>query len=76
VAAAPSGAHQLGRLPLASVVSVEQSVQPNTLTTFQQLNSATIQGVPFPGRTVGEALDFMKAKAAEILPFGFTMTSG
>jgi multidrug efflux pump len=47
-------------------------VQPNSLTTFQQLNSATIQGVPFPGRTVGEALDFMKAKAAEHLPFGFT----
>jgi multidrug efflux pump len=59
-------------VPLASVVSIEQSVQPNTLTTFQQLNSATIQGVPFPGRTVGEALDFMKAKAAEHLPFGFT----
>ena len=59
-------------VPLASVVSIEQSVQPNALTTFQQLNSATIQGVPFPGRTVGEALDFMKAKAAEHLPFGFT----
>jgi multidrug efflux pump len=61
-----------GLVPLASVVSIEQSVQPNSLTTFQQLNSATIQGVPFPGRTVGEALDFMKAKAAEHLPFGFT----
>jgi multidrug efflux pump len=59
-------------VPLASVVSIEQSVQPNSLTTFQQLNSATIQGVPFPGRTVGEALDFMKAKAAQHLPFGFT----
>ena len=55
-------------VPLASVISIAQSVQPNTLTTFQQLNSATIQGVPFPGRTVGEALDFMKAKAAEHLP--------
>jgi multidrug efflux pump len=59
-------------VPLASVVSIDQSVQPNTLTTFQQLNSATIQGVPFPGRTVGEALDFMKAKAKEHLPFGFS----
>jgi hydrophobe/amphiphile efflux-1 (HAE1) family protein len=61
-----------GLVPLASVVSIDQSVQPNTLTTFQQLNSATIQGVPFPGRTVGEALDFMKAKAKEHLPYGFT----
>src|SRR5262249_44799015 len=59
-------------VPLASVVSIEQSVQPNTLTTFQQLNAATLSGVPFPGRTVGEALDFLKAKAAEILPFGFS----
>jgi multidrug efflux pump len=57
-------------VPLASVVSIEQSVQPNALTTFQQLNSATLQAVPFPGRTVGEALDFLKAKAAEILPRG------
>jgi multidrug efflux pump len=59
-------------VPLASVVSIEQSVQPNTLTTFQQLNAATLQGVPFPGRTVGEVLDFLKAKAAEILPYGFS----
>jgi multidrug efflux pump len=59
-------------VPLASVVSIGHSVQPNTLTTFQQLNSATLQGVPFPGRTVGEALDFLKAKAKEHLPYGFT----
>jgi multidrug efflux pump len=59
-------------VPLGSVVSIAHSVQPNTLTTFQQLNSATIQGVPFPGRTVGEALDFLKAKAKEHLPAGFT----
>ena len=59
-------------VPLASIVSVEQSVQPNSLTTFQQLNAATLTGVPFPGRTIGEALDFLKAKAAEHLPAGFT----
>ena len=29
-------------------------------------------GVPFPGRTVGEAIDFLKTKAAEKLPEGFT----
>jgi multidrug efflux pump len=31
-----------------------------------------LQGVPFPGRTVGEAIDFLKAKAAEKLPEGFS----
>jgi multidrug efflux pump len=59
-------------VPLSSVASVEHSVQPNALTTFQQLNSAMLQGVPFPGRTIGEAIDFLKATAAEKLPEGFT----
>jgi multidrug efflux pump len=46
-------------------------VQPNSLTNFQQLNSATLSAVPFPGRTVGEAIDFLKQKA-ESFPEGFT----
>jgi multidrug efflux pump len=62
-----------GRLvPLSTVVDVRESVQPNALTSFQQLNSAILSGVPFPGRTVGEAIDFLKAKAADIFPEGFT----
>lgn len=59
-------------VPLATIATVSQSVQPNALTSFQQLNSATLSGVPFPGRTLGEALDFLKAKAAEIFPEGFS----
>ncbi len=59
-------------VPLSSIVSVEQSVQPNALNTFQQLNSAVLTGVPFPGRTVGEALDLLKDKAAKHMPAGFT----
>jgi multidrug efflux pump len=59
-------------VPLSSVVSIEQSVQPNALNTFQQLNSATLTGVPFPGRSVGEALDFLKASAAKHMPEGFS----
>jgi hydrophobe/amphiphile efflux-1 (HAE1) family protein len=58
-------------VPLSSVATIEQSVQPNALTSFQQLNSAMLQGVPFPGRTVGEAIAFLKEKAAEKLPQGF-----
>jgi multidrug efflux pump len=62
-----------GRLvPLSTVVDVRQSVQPNALTSFQQLNSAILQGVPFPGRTVGEVIDFLKSKSAELFPEGFT----
>ena len=59
-------------VPLANVVDIRQSVQPNALTSFQQLNSAILQGVPFPGRTVGEVIDFLKGKSAEVFPEGFT----
>jgi multidrug efflux pump len=59
-------------VPLSAVASVSEEVQPNALTSFQQLNSATLSGVPFPGRTLGEALDFLKAKSAEIFPEGYS----
>jgi hypothetical protein len=59
-------------VPLSSIATVEQSIQPNALTSFQQLNSATLSGVPFPGRTVGEAIDFLKATARQKLPEGFS----
>jgi hydrophobe/amphiphile efflux-1 (HAE1) family protein len=57
-------------VPLSSFISLGQSVQPNSLKTFQQLNSATLQGVPFPGRTVGEAVTFLQQKADELFPHG------
>ena len=62
--------------PLSAVATVSDVVQPNALTSFQQLNSATLSGVPFPGRTLGEALDFLKAKAKEIFPEGYSYDFG
>ena len=59
-------------VPLATVATISRTTQPNALTNFQQLSSATLQGVPFPGHTLGEALDFLKAKAKEIFPAGYT----
>jgi multidrug efflux pump len=59
-------------VPLSTVADVRQSVQPNALTSFQQLNSAILQGVPFPGRTLGEVIDFLKSKSEELFPHGFT----
>jgi hydrophobe/amphiphile efflux-1 (HAE1) family protein len=58
-------------VPLSNVATVTKVVQPNALTNFQQLNSATLSAVPFPGRTVGEAIDFLKQKAATSFPEGF-----
>ncbi len=60
-------------VPLSTIASVSQSTQPNSLPTFQQLNSATLSGVPFPGRTLGEALAFLDKTAKTIMPEGFTV---
>jgi len=58
-----SAAHQIRRLgSLATVASLSTTVQPNGLPTFQQLNAATLQGVPFPGHTLGEAIGFLQQK--------------
>ncbi len=59
-------------IPLSTVVSVTEKTQPNALTSFQQLNSATLSGVPFPGHTLGETLTFLQSKAKEIFPEGYT----
>ncbi len=59
-------------VPLASVASVAESVQPTALTSFQQLNSATLQGVPFPGRSLGEVIGFLQETARSTFPEGYT----
>ena len=59
-------------VPLSAIATINTSVQPNALTNFQQLSSATLSGVPFPGRTIGEAIDFLTAKSKEIFPEGYT----
>ena len=59
-------------VPLSTVASVTAKLQPNALTSFQQLNSATLSGVPFPGHTLGEALTFLQAKASELFPEGYS----
>jgi len=63
-----------GRLiPLSTIATLKDTVQPRTLNRFQQLNSAKIQAAQPPGITVDEALKVLEKKAAEILPKGFTM---
>ena len=50
-------------VPLSTIATISTTVQPNALTNFQQLSSATLSGVPFPGRTLGEALDFSECES-------------
>ena len=65
--AAPNGA----QIPLSTVVSIETATEPNALTKYNQLPSATFSAVPMPGVTMGQAVDFLEQKAREILPAGF-----
>ena len=60
------------QIPLSTVVRIENAIEPNALTQFAQLNSATLQAMPAPGVTMGAAVKFLEAKAQEILPSGFT----
>ena len=57
-------------IPLSTLVKLEESVEPQQLKRFQQLNSVTITGVPRPGVTLGEALAVLDTAAAEILAAG------
>ena len=58
-------------VPLSTVVRVSTGTEPNALTQYNQLNSATFSAVPMPGVTIGQAVDFLRGQAAEILPADF-----
>jgi len=61
-----------GRLiPLSTVASLTNTTQPRTLNRFQQLNAVKISGVAI--RPLDEALRFLEAQAAKILPDGYTL---
>nr|BBJ05679.1 acriflavine resistance protein B [Marinobacter nauticus] len=59
-------------VPLSSVVSFSEDVEPSNRTQFNQLNSLTLQGVVMPGVAAGTAMDFMEQTAAEVFPQGFS----
>jgi multidrug efflux pump len=58
------------QVPLSTLVKVETGTNPNALSHYNQLNSATFSAVPMPGVTVGQAVDFLE-NAAKQLPSGF-----
>jgi len=63
-------------VPLSTVVTLVEKTRPNAITHFQQLNSATIQGMMRPGTTLGQALDFLHTAAQNNLPKGFDFDYG
>ncbi|MBS0287979.1 MAG: efflux RND transporter permease subunit [Proteobacteria bacterium] len=60
-------------VPLSTIASLKTTVAPESVNHFQQLNSATIMGVPFPGITMGQVLDYLTELGKEMLPSGYTM---
>ncbi|RFP18822.1 MULTISPECIES: efflux RND transporter permease subunit [unclassified Duganella] len=63
----PSGA----MIPASTVASIKYSVQPESVTRFQQLNSATISGVT--GASQGEILEYLRNTVKEVAPSGYTV---
>ncbi len=59
------------QIPLSTVVSLSTATDPNALTHYDQLNSATFQAVPMPGVSMGQAVDFLEKQAAQ-MPAGFS----
>ena len=58
-------------VPLSSLVKVREAVSPRELNHFNQRRSVSITANLAPGYTLGEALDFMDATAAKVLPVGY-----
>ncbi|MBP6770840.1 MAG: efflux RND transporter permease subunit, partial [Reyranella sp.] len=63
-------------VPLSTVASIATKAIPQSLNHFQQLNSATIQGVAFPGVSQAEALQTLKELAQRTLPQGYSIDYG
>ncbi|MGP0089264.1 MAG: efflux RND transporter permease subunit [Xanthobacteraceae bacterium] len=62
-------------VPLSTIARIDTKTVPESLNHFQQLNSATIQGVAMPGVAQGDALDALKNLAAG-LPQGYSVDYG
>lgn len=58
-------------IPLSTVISINQRVEPNVLKQYQQLNSATISGMMMPPNTLGTGLEFLEQALQDTAPVGF-----
>ena len=63
-------------VPLSTVATVSTKTVPEALNHFQQLNSATIQGVAMPGVSQGDAIAYLQNLAARTLPRDYSVDYG
>ncbi|MNJ32521.1 Efflux pump membrane transporter BepE [compost metagenome] len=55
-----------GQVPISTVITLEQGVEANALTQFNQLNSSTLVAIPAPNVTLGQAVAFLQQEAAKL----------
>lgn len=58
-------------VPMSTVIELDQRVEPNSLTQYQQLNSVTVQGMLIPPNTLGAGLTFLEDTLKDIAPTGY-----
>ncbi|MDX2027644.1 MAG: efflux RND transporter permease subunit [Alphaproteobacteria bacterium] len=58
---------------LSTLATIKTTTVPESLNHFQQLNATTVQGVMFPGVSLGGALTAMKDLSAKVLPEGYSI---
>jgi multidrug efflux pump len=63
-------------VPLSTIATLKTSAVPESLNHFQQINAATVSGVPAPGVILGDALKTLKSIADRQLPRGYTVDYG
>ncbi|MGE4064452.1 MAG: efflux RND transporter permease subunit [Rhodospirillaceae bacterium] len=63
-------------VPLSTIASISTKTVPESLNHFQQLNAATLQGVPMPGVSLGDAIATLQEIGERLLPEGYFLDYG
>jgi len=58
-------------IPLSTVAHLQNSVVPESLNHFQQLNAATITAIARPGLTTGDAITKLQQISTQLMPQGY-----
>lgn len=61
------------QVSIGTVAKLKSSIVPESINHFQQLNSATISAVAYPGVTMGQALEKLQNIAKTSLPQGYSV---
>ncbi|WP_028025094.1 efflux RND transporter permease subunit [Enterovibrio calviensis] len=61
------------QVPLSAVATIEPTMEPDMVTSYNMLTSARLQMNPAPGYSSGEAIAALERVAAEVLTDGYTI---